>query len=60
MVGRRAGAASVSALELGGSVKARPIPVWVHSNLDEVELFLNGKSLGSTEGEADWRTWSGR
>jgi beta-galactosidase len=22
------------------------IPVWVHSNLDEVELFLNGKSLG--------------
>jgi beta-galactosidase len=23
------------------------IPVWVYSNLDEVELFLNGKSLGS-------------
>jgi len=23
------------------------IPVWVHSNVDEVELFLNGKSLGS-------------
>ena len=23
------------------------IPVWVHSNLDEVELFLNGKSQGS-------------
>ena len=23
------------------------IPVWVHSNLDEVELFLNGVSLGS-------------
>jgi len=23
------------------------ISVWVHSNLDEVELFLNGKSLGS-------------
>jgi beta-galactosidase len=23
------------------------IPVWVHSNLDEVELFVNGKSLGS-------------
>ena len=22
------------------------IPVWVHSNLDEVELFLNGKSQG--------------
>jgi beta-galactosidase len=24
-----------------------PISVWVHSNLDEVELFLNGKSLGA-------------
>jgi beta-galactosidase len=24
-----------------------PIEVWVHSNLDEVELFLNGVSLGS-------------
>jgi beta-galactosidase len=23
------------------------IPVWVHSNLDEVELFVNGKSMGS-------------
>jgi len=23
------------------------VPVWVHSNLDEVELLLNGKSLGS-------------
>ena len=23
------------------------IPVWVYSNLDEVELFVNGKSLGS-------------
>jgi beta-galactosidase len=25
----------------------QPVDVWVHSNLDEVELFLNGKSLGS-------------
>jgi len=24
-----------------------PIAVWVHSNLESVELFLNGKSLGS-------------
>ncbi|MBD1388769.1 DUF4982 domain-containing protein [Neiella sp. HB171785] len=26
--------------------KGTEIPVWVYSNLDEVELFLNGKSLG--------------
>ena len=29
-----------------------PIPVWVHSNLDSVELFLNGKSQGSQTVEA--------
>ncbi|HVN21054.1 MAG TPA: glycoside hydrolase family 2 TIM barrel-domain containing protein, partial [Dongiaceae bacterium] len=28
-----------------------PISVWVHSNLDSVELFLNGKSLGSKKVE---------
>jgi beta-galactosidase len=27
------------------------IPVWVHSNLDSVELFLNGKSQGSQKVE---------
>jgi beta-galactosidase len=27
--------------------EGEPITVWVHSNLDSVELFLNGKSLGS-------------
>ena len=27
--------------------EGEPIPVWVHSNLDSVELFLNGKSQGS-------------
>ena len=26
--------------------EGQPISVWVYSNLDEVELFLNGKSLG--------------
>jgi len=35
------------------------IPVWVHSNLDEVELFLNGKSLGSQQvphlGHLEWK-----
>lgn len=28
-----------------------PIKVWVHSNLEEVELFLNGKSQGSKKVE---------
>jgi beta-galactosidase len=35
------------------------IPVWVHSNLDEVELFVNGKSLGSQRvprlGHVEWK-----
>ena len=35
------------------------IPVWVHSNLDEVELFLNGNSLGSQKvprlGHVEWK-----
>jgi beta-galactosidase len=35
------------------------IPVWVHSNLDEVELFVNGKSLGSQKvphlGHLEWK-----
>jgi beta-galactosidase len=30
-----------------GGREGEPIPVWVHSNLDSVELFLNGKSQGS-------------
>jgi beta-galactosidase len=36
-----------------------PISVWVHSNLDEVELFLNGSSQGSQKVEPlthlEWR-----
>ena len=35
------------------------IPVWVYSNLDEVELFVNGKSAGSRKvphlGHIDWK-----
>jgi beta-galactosidase len=35
------------------------IPVWVHTNLDQVELFLNGKSLGSQKvpylGHVEWK-----
>ena len=27
--------------------EGKPVPVWVHSNCDAVELFLNGRSLGS-------------
>ena len=35
------------------------IPVWAYSNLDEVELFLNGKSLGTQKvprlGHLEWK-----
>jgi beta-galactosidase len=31
--------------------RASRSPVWVHSNLDSVELFLNGKSQGSKKVE---------
>ena len=29
--------------------EGQPIPVWVNTNADDVELFLNGKSLGKKE-----------
>ncbi|SMP73244.1 beta-galactosidase [Neorhodopirellula lusitana] len=30
------------------------VPVWVYSNCDEVELFLNGKSLGKDQPGTKW------
>ena len=35
-----------AALELGRAWKGKPIPVMCYTNAEEVELFLNGKSLG--------------
>ncbi len=39
--------------------EGREIPVWVYSNVDEVELFVNGKSLGSQKvpalGHVEWK-----
>jgi beta-galactosidase len=38
--------------------EGQPIKVWAHSNADRVELFLNGKSLGSKDmprlGHLEW------
>ncbi|SEQ78913.1 beta-galactosidase [Hyunsoonleella jejuensis] len=34
--------------------KGTKIPVWVYSNTDEVELFLNGKPLGKDKPGAVW------
>ncbi|MBK8346091.1 MAG: DUF4982 domain-containing protein [Saprospiraceae bacterium] len=36
----------------------QPIDVWVNSNADDIELFLNGKSLGKKmprNGHLQWR-----
>ena len=33
----------------GPGLEGQEIAVWVHSNLDKVELFLNGQSLGAKE-----------
>jgi beta-galactosidase len=39
--------------------EGRAIPVWVYTNLDEVELFVNGKSAGSQKvpslGHVEWK-----
>ena len=34
-------------------MEGKEIAVWVYSNLDKVELFLNGKSLGAKEMKKD-------
>jgi beta-galactosidase len=39
-------------------MQGKPVPVWVNTNADNVELFLNGKSLGKKEmprnGHLEW------
>jgi beta-galactosidase len=39
-------------------IPGKPVPVWVNTNADNVELFLNGKSLGKKEmprnGHLEW------
>jgi beta-galactosidase len=39
-------------------IPGKPVPVWVNSNADNVELFLNGKSLGKKDmprnGHLEW------
>ncbi len=34
---------------IGRDKRGQPIDVWVNSNADNVELFLNGKSLGKKD-----------
>ncbi len=48
-----------AALELGGA-RGQAIPVMVYTNADEVELFLNGKSLGRKKRFARAHRNSGR
>ena len=40
-------------------LEGKEIAVWVHSNLDRVELFHNGQSLGAKEDVPRTRTWPG-
>jgi beta-galactosidase len=39
--------------------RGKPIRVWVYSNLEEIELYLNGRSLGTKQarplGHLDWQ-----
>ena len=46
LVERQAGAVPVAALELARR-EGQQIEIWVHSNLERVELFLNGRSQGA-------------
>jgi beta-galactosidase len=48
MVDRQGCIAYFSALELEGQGR-KPIDVWVNTSADNVELFLNGKSLGKKD-----------
>ena len=48
LVDQQPGIAYFPALELEGQ-RGKPINVWVNSNAENIELFLNGKSLGKKD-----------
>ena len=51
--GRRSPCCTCSRTGTGRGYEGKEIAVWVYSNLDRVELFLNGQSLGAKDMKKD-------